>query len=375
MTSKKRVLATLNHEVPDRVPVDLGGWQSGICYGAYEELKQTIGIDRQTRLLERVQGLAVIDDEILDTFNVDTRYIFPVYLSGADSLPRENHAFQDPWGITWHRPGGSFYYDIEHAALRNASSTNDIYRHPWPSPDTLCDEAAVRENMQTLDHNRFALFTSLSGVFEQATYLRGMERFYMDLVTDIPFTEALLDRVLEVELAAYEKFFSLVGNRLDVVEFWNDFGSQSGPLISPEFFRIYVKPRERKLIDFTSEHTAAHIALHSCGSVLDFIPDFIDMGVEILNPVQTTARDMDPRILKREFGKYLVFWGAIDTQRILPFSDPEDVRQEVREKIAVLGEGGGYLLAPCHNIQNSTPPENVLALFSAAQDYGRCSRR
>jgi uroporphyrinogen decarboxylase len=375
MTSKQRVLATLNHELPDRVPVDLGGWQSGICYGAYDNLKRSLGIDRETRLLERVQGLAVIDDEILDAFHVDTRYIFPVYLSGEDSIPRENHAFRDPWGITWYRPRGSFYYDIKHPSLHNASSPKDINSHPWPSPEMLCDEAAVHESMQSVDHHRFAVFTSLSSVFEQATYLRSMERFYMDLVTDIPLTESLLDRVLEVELATYKKFFGLVGDRIDVVEFWNDFGSQSGPLISPDFFRSYVKPRERKLIDCTLKHTGARIALHSCGSVFDFIPDFIDMGVEILNPVQTTARNMDPRTLKREFGKHLVFWGSIDTQRILPFGNPEDVRREVQEKIAVLGEDGGYLLAPCHNIQNNTPPENVLALFSAAENFGRYSRR
>jgi uroporphyrinogen decarboxylase len=370
MTSKQRMQLVLNHDIPDRVPVDLGGWQSGICYDAYNRLKDLLQLQGETVLLERMQGLALPDDAILRRFNIDTRYVFPVKLSGEDSVPRENHAFTDAWGIEWHRPKGSHYYDCRKAALSNARTAADITKHSWPSAEILCQEEATVEAVDRINHREFAVFTSIASVFEQATYVRGMERFYVDLVTDIEFVEKLLDRVLEVELAGYEKYFSIAGGVLDVVEFWNDFGSQTGPLISPDFFRRHIMPREKQLMAFTREKTNARIALHSCGSVYEFIPDFIDMGVEILNPVQTTARHMEAETLKREFGKDLVFWGAIDTQRVLPFQDTDAVRKDVLEKIEALGKNGGYIIAPCHNIQNNTPPENIIALFDAAAEYG-----
>ena len=373
MNSKERVLQTLSHKEPERVAIDLGGWQSGISYETYERLKHALNLKRKTLLEEKMQGLAWIDQEVLKCFHVDTRYIFPVTLSENDQIPREEGEYTDAWGIVWCRPRGSFYYDNKRPAFGNAESIKDIDSHSWPSSDKLCDSNYVKEKIVELNTREYGIFTSLASVFEQATYVRGMLNFYTDILENPSFFEALLDKVLETEIGGYEKFLVLVGDKLDVIEIWDDFGSQQGPLISPELFRKYIKPREKTLIDFFKRKSNARVALHSCGSVYQFIPDFIEMGIDILNPIQTSAKEMDARKLKREFGNDLTFWGAIDTQKVLPFGSVEDVKKEVREKLDILAPGGGYIFAPCHNIQPLVPAENVLAMFEAANTYSNNS--
>jgi uroporphyrinogen decarboxylase len=308
-----------------------------------------------------------VDEEILRMFNVDTRYIFPRMLSDDDFIIRMDDRYEDAWGIVRARPKGFHYYEMVKAPLREAD-LGDIETHPWPSSYAF-NEELIQAEIQRLASTGYAIFTCLAGVFEQSTYVRGLEALLTDLYENLPFFEAILDRILEALTSMYERFFALVGEHLDVIQFWGDLGTQHGPLISPDHYRRYVKPRESALVEFAKKNTNAKICLHSCGAVSAFIPDLIDAGYEILNPVQTTAADMDPTWLKREFGKDIAFWGSIDTQQILPFGSTEDVRQEVKHKIETLGPGGGYLLAPCHNIQAQTPPENVVAVFEAAKEY------
>jgi uroporphyrinogen decarboxylase len=367
---RERIQTALNHKEADRVPVDLGGWQSGISYETYEPLKEYLGIREETRIEEPVQGLAWVDEPVLQKFRVDTRYVFPNGNAGEKVKPKGEDEFTDAWGIRWKRPASSHYYDISFSPLSEAER-NEVKKYAWPVVDEFVDGEGVAGVLARLEDTQFALFTCLAGVFEQATYLRGMTRFYTDIHDDPALFEALLDGVLEAELALYGRFFEIAGERLDMVQYWGDLGSQHGPLISPDHYRRYVKPREAELVEFTRKHTNAKIALHSCGAVYDFIPDAIDAGYDVLNPVQTTAAGMDPVRLKREFGADLVFWGAVDTQRVLPFGSSEDVENEVKRQIDTLAPGGGYILAPCHNIQALTPVENVLGLFEAARSYGR----
>jgi len=367
--ARERVIAVLEHRQPDRVPIDLGGWQSGISYETYEPLKKFLGVDAPTRLEERNQGLAWVDEEVLDRFGVDTRYIFPKLPSDDDLVIREDDQYTDPWGIVRRRPKGSHYYDIARAPLEG-KDRDAVESHPWPYGGLPYEEEAMRAELARQLGSGCALFSCLAGVFEQATYLRGMEEFYTDVYTDPSMFEAILDKVLEVELSMYERFFGIVGEHLDVVQFWGDLGSQKGPLIDPDHYRRYIKPREAALVEYTKQNTSARVCLHTCGSAYAFIPDLIDAGYDLLNPVQTTALDMEPVRLKREFGRDLVFWGSIDTQSTLPFGSEQDVRAEVRAKIDTLGDGGGYILAPCHNIQAGTPARNVAAMYDEAQRYG-----
>jgi uroporphyrinogen decarboxylase len=359
----------LNHREADKVPVDFGGWQSGISYESYEPLKDYLGLTENTRLEEAVQGLAWVDEAVLDRFEVDTRYIFPNNEVDDEYRQKGSHGFTDAWGIEWFRPESSHYYDISRSPLAEAE-TKDLARYPWPTGKMFFDQEEVRKHLQPLKGSDCALFTCLAGVFEQATYIRGMARFYMDIYDDTGFFEALMDRVLEAELDIYGDFFEIVGEHLDVVQIWGDLGSQQGPLISPAHYQKYVMDREAALVEFVKKHTGARVALHSCGSVHEFIPDIIETGYEVLNPIQTNAAGMDPVRLKKEFGSDIVFWGGVDTQRVLPFGTEDEVRDEVRRLIEILAPGGGYILAPCHNIQANTPPENIAMLFNAAGEFG-----
>ena len=373
MTPRERVRMALNHKEPDKVPLDLGGWQSGISYETYVPLKELLGINEETRMEERVQGLARVDEPVLEMFSIDTRYVFTSMGAGGGYNLKGEDSFKDSWGIEWKRPASSHYYDIVFSPFK-AASIQDIDKHSWPNAQTFFNSDEIEKinyEIDRLSGSGYAIFTCLAGVFEQSTYLRGMTEFYMDIYDNPQIFEGIMDKVLEAELDIYGRYFEIVGEQLDVVQFWGDLGTQQGPLISPEHYRKYVKPREAALVDFAKKRTNARICLHSCGSVYDFIPDIIEAGYEVLNPVQTTAAGMDPVKLKNEFGSEMVFWGAIDTQRVLPLGTEEDVQSEVKRQIDALARGGGYILAPCHNIQVNTPPKNIVMLFNTANVYGK----
>jgi uroporphyrinogen decarboxylase len=193
----------------------------------------------------------------------------------------------------------------------------------------------------------------------------------VDLLENPTFAEDLLDRILQVETDIAETFLDAVGDTLDVFAFKDDFGMQSGPLMSLSMFRRVLKPRMRSYLDAVRRRTKAKIWFHSCGSVYYVIPDLIDLGIDILNPVQVAARDMEPARLKREFGKHLCFWGGIDTQHTLPHGTPREVEEEVSKRLEELNVGGGYVLASVHNIEADVPGENVWAMFQAALNRGR----
>jgi len=184
--------------------------------------------------------------------------------------------------------------------------------------------------------------------------------------------KALLDKVLEVEKLLYSCILDEMGEYLDCVQFWGDLGIQQGPLMRPSFYREIIKPREKELIRFVKSKSKAKIAWHSCGSCQEFIPDLIEIGVDLLNPVQVNAANMEPAVLKQKFGNRISFWGGIDGQKLLPFSTPEKIRSEVRKMINTLAkDDGGYLVAACHNIQNDVPGENVIALFDESFKSGK----
>jgi uroporphyrinogen decarboxylase len=187
---------------------------------------------------------------------------------------------------------------------------------------------------------------------------------------DKPFAKALFDKLADFHIEFFRHYLEAVGDCIDVVVVSDDLGGENGPLISPELYRELIKPAQKKLWQFIKSNTEAYLFLHSCGSISKFIPDLIEIGVDILNPIQVAAKDMDTRRLKDEFGDKLIFWGGIDTQRILPFGSPEDVESEVKKRIADMAPGGGYVLTAVHNIQAGVPPENICMMYDAARKYG-----
>ena len=387
MNSRERVMAVLHHKLPDRVPVDLGSTAvSSIHQRANEALKTLLGIEADEPVHDVPQGLVVPDEQILQRFGVDLRRVaLRPSSAAAAALPSEGEdTYLDEWGMRRQRT--ELYWEIVEHPLADAK-VEDLRYYPfgspfsvaqgkaqgrsWPDPHDPCRVAGLAEEARRLyGETDYALVADFlgGGIFEQALWMRGFERFMMDLITDEPFAIALLDTLLELYIEFYAVYLEAVGPYVQIVAVGDDLGMQTGPLISPKLYRRLIKPRHKELYDFIHSRTEAKIMHHTCGGVFPFVQDLIDVGVDILNPIQTSARGMDPATLKREFGERLVFHGGIDVQQILPFATPERVKEEVKRIVATLGQGGGYILAPSHNIQADVPPENVLAMYEAIQD-------
>jgi len=364
------VIAVLGHELPDRVPVDLGSTAvSSIHQRANDALKTLLGIEANEPVHDVAQGIVVPDEQILQRFGVDCRRVVlrPPSTAAAASPSSNEDTYLDEWGVR--RQRAELYWEIVGHPLADARG-EDLRHYPWPDPHDPCRVAGLAEEARRLyEETDYALVADFlgGGIFEQALWMRGFERFLMDLITDEPLVIALLDTLLERYIEFYAVYLEAVGPYVQIVAVGDDLGMQTGPLISPRLYRRLIKPRHKELYDFIHSRTEAKIMHHTCGSVFPFVQDLIDVGVDILNPIQTSARGMDPAALKREFGEQLVFHGGIDVQQILPFATPERVREEVKRIVATLGQGGGYILAPSHNIQADVPPENVLAMYEAIQ--------
>ena len=373
MTHRERVLRALNHQEPDRVPVDFGSTRASvIAWEAYDRLKNHLGIDSPTLFMDRISGRALPDEAILLQFDIDTRMLPsqpPLARLEGEELPE---SFQDRWGVVWRLTGDGRYYGSR-PPLAGDPSISLLRQHPWPDPDDpqLTDGLAKRAR-ELRDRSDCAIVMGLPGrAFSQCQYLCGFEDWLMSLVANTRFAEALLDRVVEIEVQMIENMLNAAGDAVDVVLCPDDLGMQNSLLISPRTYRQIVKPRHRRLFASIKRHTEAKLLLHSDGAIAPIIGDLIDIGVDAINPVQVSAAGMgDTRWLKKEFGDHVSFWGAIDTQNTLPFGGPEDVRQEVRRRIADLAPGGGYVLASVHTLQAEVPPENIRAMFEAAREYG-----
>ena len=380
MTSRERVLAALNFQIPDRVPIDLGGFQTGIHKKAYMKLLSYLGKEEEIVMLDPVQQLVRPSEEVLGLLKVDVRYVTAKGPKDFDGAIRHNlrngelwHDLTDEFGIVWSMPDKQqLYMDISHHPLANAT-LEDLERYPFPNGTNPDRFEGVREEVLALQKNTpYAVSTGIGGVvYEICWYLRGMERWFMDMMENPSFCEALLDKVLNYWLDYYTGFMKEIGDIIDVVMIGDDLAGQTGPLFPPEFYRAVVKPRQKKLVQHIKSLTNSKIWYHTCGSVVEYIPDLMDNGIDILNPVQITAKGMDPEFLKNSFGKELVFWGGgIDSQHILPFATPDKVKSHVKLNVEAFKQGGGYVFNNVHNIQADVPPENIIAMYEAAYEYG-----
>ena len=380
MTARERVLATLNHRQPDRVPIDLGGNQTGIHRMAYEALIRHLGIDEEIEIMDAVQQLARPSEAVLHRLRVDTRYIHAGAASGFDGTivvvdrhGKRWHDLTDEFGVRWSMPDDSpLYMDITHHPLAEAT-VDEVADYPWPKGDDPGRFEGLRERaLQLREKTPYAVVSGISGVvYEICWYMRGLQRWFMDMLEQPEFCEALLDQTLRFWLDWFEAFLEEVGDVVDVIMIGDDLAGQSGPLFRPDFYRRVVKPRHRELVQFIKPRTTAKIWYHTCGNCRAYIPDLLDNGIDALNPVQISAAEMDPSQLKAEFGDRLVFWGgAIDAQHVLPQADPATVREHVRRNIEAFKPDGGYVFNNVHNIQAGVLPENVLAMYDSAYEFG-----
>jgi len=382
MLARERVHMALNHEEPDRVPIDLGSTPvTGICRNAYASLLACLGLSgREIQVVDILQQLAGVDEDVLQALEVDFRPIQTNPPAGFRLQVRDEgdyEVYYDQWGAKLSRPKvGGHYFDYVEYPIKE-STLQALERYSWPDPDDPSRYAGLRERARTL---REQMPYALVGICDLATdilarpqWIRGYAESMLDLAADPDFAEAFLERLTQIAVRAWSHFLDEVGEYLDVVTFYDDLGMQDRPLISPAMYRRLVKPRHARIIETIKTRTKAKVFMHSCGAVSELIPDIIEIGVEILNPVQVSAAGMgNTAELKRRYGKNLAFWGGVcDSQRVLPFGTLAEIQEETRQRISDLAPGGGFVFAPIHNIQDDVPGEKTLALYRTALEHGR----
>ncbi len=401
MNHRERALAALNHKEADRVPIDLGGSDdSGIAAVTYRDLRDHLGLPRRViRVADTYSQLAVVDDDVREALGVDTTSLFlqprewqtGKLVDGTPALvpalwnpqprPDGSQVILDSVGRALMKmPKNGYYFDSVYTPLADATSASDLDKYmDWirnndlafyldKSYEELADELkAMRENTEYLVGSFFGAHFLWAGM-----ELRGAENFLLDLAANAKFAEALMDRLLDVYMERFERFAKTLGKYSDFIELDEDLGTQDAPFLNPEMYRRLIKPRQKKLFSFMKSRCPARLFFHSDGSIHKIVPDLIEAGIDILNPIQVSARDMDTKQLKKEFGRDLVFWGGgCDTQSVLPFGTPDQVKDEVRRRVEDLAPGGGFVFATVHNIQARVPVDNVIAVYEAVREYGR----
>jgi len=367
ITPRERFYKICAHQNADRVPLDFGGWLSGIKPLAYEKLKETLKLKG-----EPIAWYRDFDTRVLERFNIDFRRVGPSWKNPPKKKPKLADGTEfDMWGI-----GSKFAGEDSQKMvfpLKDAT-IEDLDVYPWPDFHKMGIREDVVETAKRLynDTDYIVVAQACSGgVFEMACWLAGFERVLMGMAIEPEFIVKLFSILHKLQKDASEVYYGAVGGYIDMVQLGDDYGTQNGTFFSLDFYKEFVKPINKSYIKDIKQYTKAKIFLHSCGSIHAFLGDLIEDGVDIINPVQTRAKDMEPERLKKDFGDKVVFHGAIDEQEVLPFGSVADVKKEVKHKIEVLGKNGGYILAACHEIQNDTPAENIIAMYDSAIEFGK----
>jgi uroporphyrinogen decarboxylase len=381
VTSKQRMLKTLNHEEPDRVPYDLTSTLvTGIHYKAYERLREYLGlIKRETRIFDLAQGLARVEEDMLELLKVDTRGVLTGNPFGweleVEQAP-EYEQYKDVWGVVWRRPKPhGLYFDMVQHPLQGAG-IDDLKRYDWPNPKDEHRLKGLKAEAEGLrDSGCLIVLGTVGmtvGLLQQFQFLMGYVDSFTALAADPALSSYMVQKLAELDIEFWEWAIPFLGDDIRVVIYADDFGIQTGPMISYEMFERYFKPWYSKIFSvIKKQRPDLYIFFHTCGSSRYIIPDLIESGVDIINPVQYTSKDMDPGSLKRDFGRDVTFWGGgVDTQKVLPRGSVQEVKDEVRRRIEDFAPGGGFVFNTVHNIQADVPPENIMAMWEALRDYG-----
>ena len=380
MTSRERVLTAINHEQPDRMPLVIGvNNATGIKMKPYKGIKNIAGIQAPDNYIYDWPelGTADIDEETMFRLHSDVRGVLDLEPESVRKRNRERDPHSDcidSWGsgqmeIT---PGNWFPGIHPLAEARNIEDL-ESYRG-WPDMSDPSRIAHVGETARRLtEENQFAIMATpwLLFPFERAHAMQGMEPYLLNMAMDPDFARAMLEKIADYCKQLMGHFLDELGDNVDIIKIGDDLGTQNSLLISPKMYRDILKPIHADFISFIKSRTRAKILFHSCGDVAPLIGDFIDIGVDILNPIQTSTGSIsDLPSLKKQFGKNMVFCGGIDSHRILPFGSVDEVRQEVRRVMQALGPGGGCMIGAVHTVMNDVPPENILAMVDAVEEFG-----
>jgi len=374
LSHRERVIKALSHQEPDRVPFDLGSTaNSSIHLLGYQKLKAYFGVEAEDTIIHKMMQTVAVHEPILQALDIDLRYVGYGASDKRPDIPVGEDGYQDEWSVVRRKPPSSLYYDLVKSPLAGSITIQDIVNFPWPDPTDPGYTRGLRDRLLHYRENTdYAIALRLPSVFVHVTqYLRGFEDWFLDLAADKKLAGTLFDAVTEQNTAMAEEMLKVGGDLVDVVCTSDDMGFQTGPMVSPELYRELFKPRHKKFFDMVKKNTSAFVHFHCCGSIYKLLDDLIELGVDVIHPVQVAAKDMDSSVLAPEFGDRLSFWGGVDTQRVLPKGTTEEVKAEVRRRIRDFAPGGGYILGAVHDIQPDVPVENIIAMYEAGREYGR----
>lgn len=369
MNSRERVIRALNHKEADKVPVDFGGTVvTCMDIHAHKNLKKHMGIqDDHDPIIDYTMGTVEPCEKLKVMFQSDFRRVSLNY--GIPDI--RNGIYENGFGMKLKKAEPHEYFDTVYNPLRDAS-IEDLAHMKLPDADNPDIYFGLKDRAKDLyDNSPYAIVADFGvpGFYETSQKLRGYENIACDLMVDREFVTALYDRLLELQKKFFKNYLGQVGKYAQVIGYADDLGMQDRPQMSPEVYRDVIKPYHKEIFKYIHEQADVKILLHCCGSIFPLIDDLIDAGVDILNPVQTRAKDMEPIKLKETFGDRVCFWGGIDEQYVLPHGTKEEVYAEVERMIRAMSGNGGYVLGPGHNIQGDTPPENIIAMYEAARKY------
>ncbi|GMQ58826.1 uroporphyrinogen decarboxylase family protein [Vallitalea sediminicola] len=384
-TSFERIKRTLEHKEPDRIPFDIGGSVlTGMNKVCYFNLRDYLKMPhKEIDILDEMQQLARIDEDMNKRLKVDVRCVDPlpptkIGLYKAPVIDGKYYKRVDEWGIEWKMPmNQGLYYDMVKGSLTDSNSITDIDSFPWPDP---IDEGRFKNMKEKADKyvyedkKAYILGRQYAGIWETALWMSGYEKFFIDMAINEKYAHSLMNKITELKMQYWERALEEVGENVLIVSEADDLATQNSLLCSVDMYKRLVHPYHKKLFEFIKKKAKkkVYIFYHTCGACKPLIPYLIDEGVDILNPVQVNASDMDTKVLKREFGKDITFWGGgVDTQQVLPFGTPEQVRDEVKKRIEDLAKDGGFVFSAVHNVQGDVPPENFMAMWETLQEYGK----
>jgi len=380
----KRLETALAHREPDFVPFDLGGTiVSGINVKALQCLVNFLGLSVDVKVQDQVTQMAELPEEVATLLKVDVKSTRPnkPALPGPSKdygLVGGHYRLVDEFGMGWQMPrDGGLYYDLHHSPLAGAESVAEIENYPWPDPldPARFKDLAAGADRIVLDEQKGLVVERMhSGMWEHAMWMRGYEQFFMDMASDEKMVHAIMSKELEIKMKYWGRVLELVDRHTLVISEADDLGGQDGLLVSLDMYKRLIWPYHRKLFEFIRKkaRTTVHIFYHNDGAIYDSLPLLVEAGADIMNPWQVNCRGMDDTAkFKREWGKDLTIWGGTcDTQRVLPFGTPQEVRDETKRRIEDLAPGGGFVFAPIHVIQGGVPPENIMAWWETLQQYG-----
>jgi len=379
MNSRERLLTALNHQEPDRIPFDLGSTQvTGIHVIAYRRLREYLGLPQvEPAICDEVQGLALPDDDVVEKLGVDVRGLFPLNSHNWNVTAMDagdNWEYHDEWGLTQHKPkpDGLYFSVVKSPLDRPGLTADDVHDYAWPDTGDPQRIAGLRDLAAAYRAQGQAVMIKgvLAGIFEMSQRVRGMQNIMIDLASNEGLACAFLDKMVELKIKFWEMALPPLGDLVDVISEADDYGTQTSQLISPRMFRKIFKPRLQTLLARIHQLApGAKLFFHSDGNIRPILPDLIEIGVDILNPIHITATGMEPGALKRDFGKDVCFWGGgVETQSVLPFGTPQEVQDNVRRNVEALAPGGGYVFNTIHNIQADVPPQNIVAMVEALRN-------